>query len=178
MRAQFARVHRLGEEAVDLRLVDEIGDEIGIGLLRHQDRENLGTLILQRPEELDEVVLARGEVGDDRGDLVAVQELRGLRHRGGDLDVRSTGKQPLETLGEGLTRIDDEQGPGAARRVGDERGGGRDFRGESGGLGERGANLVVVPGLLHEAEDFTLVDRSHCRGEVRVPGEQQPHRVG
>src|SRR5438552_3328021 len=78
VRAQLPRIDGPGEEAVDLRLVDEARDELGVGIVGDEDRARLRTLRLEQAEKRDEAIASGGEIRDHAGELALHEDLRGV----------------------------------------------------------------------------------------------------
>ena len=167
--AQLLGAHRLGQEAEDLRLVDELDAELGVGLVGEQDGEHVRALGLHLLEERDQAIHARAHVGDDRGDLVHLQHACGFDGCGHLDHFRIACEQALESAAPGPAL---HRSPAASRRCaapGLRRGGLRsgELHARRHRVGEVGAKLVVFPRLLHEAEDLTFVDRADERRPCR-----------
>src|SRR5689334_19322807 len=89
---ELVQIHRLVDETEDLRLIDEIDHELGIGGFGQNDDQNFRALVLEDFERRERLFTPPGDIGDDQRRLVGVElpdgpiEIPGMVDRAGAAD--------------------------------------------------------------------------------------------
>ena len=170
----------LGNEAVDLTLVDQPADDHTVALLAADQHDHVRLVAAHGTDQVHLLRLRTANIGDQHSHFLACQvvhgiaDIAGAQELAGALDRRPPLLNRTRVVVEHQHSFMEGLGTVCAHRVLKIAPGCPWHAGHLGGNAHGFKQLLVVPWFRHEAKHLAVVDRTQHRIEVGITREQEP----